>query len=302
MIIALIEAGMRGYQIRVCCINEKIAVAMKPTRHIFTALISFLSIAFFSCTEELPDVTGKNRLYELRSVSDQNIDGHIKIRERFDKSTQLELVLNNTDPNKTYSAYMYFSNALEAGEVALTLTPVSGQSKSSVTEISHLDSGSLITYDDLLQFDGHISILTEQEHPGYVAQADIGRNALTGRFQQFMLYEGDIEGITGILTVEERESGFSLLTVEIDGGVQGKLHPVTLNFGSINQKSGVAGTLNPVEGNTGISRTNVEQLDGEMPAPYQSLIDFQGFARIHLGEGTEMNTILAQGNIAFEEN
>jgi len=275
---------------------------MKTAPGIFMGLISFLSITFFSCTEELPNVTGKNQLYLLSSLSDQDIDGQVKLRERYDGSTQLELALNNTDPNRSYSAYIYFSNALEGGQIAITLTPVDGHSKNSVTEISHLDSGALITYEEWLQFDGHIKIRVEQDPVTYVAQADIGLNALTGRRQQFMLHESDIEGIAGLLTIEERKSGYSLITVQMDGSIPGKQHPVTLNFGSIIQESGIAGILNPVEGNTGIGRTNVERLDDDMAVPYEELVDFKGFARIHLGDGTEMNTILAQGNIAFIED
>jgi hypothetical protein len=37
-------------------------------------------------------------------------------------------------------------------------------------------------------------------------------------------------------------------------------------------------------------------------APYRALVELQGFIRIHMGTGVEMNTILAQGNIAFVEN
>jgi hypothetical protein len=274
---------------------------MKITQHIFKALLISQSIAFFSCNEEMPNVTGKNQLYELRSVSEQDIDGHVKIRERFDGTTQLELVLNNTDPNKTYSAYLHFNDFLEGGEVALTLTPVTGNSKSSVTEITALDSGSEITYEGLLEFDGHVKVNVEQGAGAYVAQADIGQNALTGRFQQFTLEEADIEGVQGLFTVEERENGFSLATIQMDGSVAGKQHPVTLNFGSIGSTSGVAGNLNPVEGSTGVGRTTVEQLD-DMTIPYKDLIDFNGFLRVHLGEGDEMNTTLAQGNIAFVED
>lgn len=275
---------------------------MKITQHIFKALLVSQSIAFFSCTEELPNVTGKNKLYELRSVSGQNIDGHVKIRERFDGSTQLELVLRNTDPNKTYAASLYFNDVLEGGELALALTPVNGNSKNSVTEISALDSGTEITYEGLLQFDGHVKIMVEQEAGANVAKADIGQNALTGRFQQFILQEGDIEGVQGLLTVEERENGFSLATIEMDGSVAGKQHPVTLNFGSVSNTTGVAGNLNPVEGSSGVGMTTVEQLDDEMTIPYEDLIDFGGFLRVHLGEGDEMSTTLAQGNIAFVED
>lgn len=283
-------------------IKRKITPAMKFTQRIFTCFLIPLICVLSGCVEELPDITGRNYLYELKPLTDPVIDGLAKIRERNDGSTQLELVLNNLDPDGTYPAYIHFNNSINGGGVALALTPVDGQSQNSVTEIRTLDTGETITFDELLQFDGHLNIQLG-DNPGLtVAQADIGRNALTGRFQQFNLYQRDVEGVSGILTIEERESGFSLLAVEMDGSISGQQHPVTLNFGSVLDESGLAGTLNPVEGTSGVGRTHVEHLDGDLVAPYQALVNFQGFARIHLGEGPDMNTVLAEGNIAYTEN
>ena len=268
----------------------------------FAFLLIPLVFGLFSCDEELPNVTGKNHLYELKSISEQDIDGHMKIRQRNDGSTQIELVLNNLGSNDTYPAYLHFNNALEGGGVALTLTPVDGNSQNSVTEVTELDSGQPITYDELKSFDGHINVQLGNDPGAVVAQADIGMNALTGRFQQFTLQEGDVANASGIVTVEERESGFSLITVEVEGSIEGKQHPVTLNFGSIYDSQGQAGTFNPVDGSTGLSHTHVENLDGELVAHYNSLVEFNGFVRVHLGTGAEMNTVLVQGNIAYVEN
>jgi hypothetical protein len=237
----------------------------------------------------------------LDPVSSENIDGHVKIRERNDGSIQLELVLNHADPDLTYPAFIHFNNLLDGGGIALTLTPVDGHSQSSVTEISTLDSGLDLNYIELLEFDGHVIIQMENDPGTVVAQADIGMNALTGRFQQFSLLEGDIAGASGIITVAERESGFSLITVEIEGGVPGKHHPVTLNFGPISSELDIAATLNPVDGSLGFAKTHLEKLDGNLQAPYHALVEFNGFTRVHL-ESSEMNTILAQGNIAYDEN
>ncbi len=269
-------------------------------QYLFTALV--ISTALSSCTEELPNVTGKNHIYNLNPVSSEKIDGHVKIRERFDGSIQLELALENTDPNKIYPAYIHFNNVLDGGGVALTLTPVDGHSQSSVTEINTLDSGAEITYEELRKFDGHVNIQLDNDQGKLVAQADIGTNALTGKFQQFQLMEGDVAGTTGIITIAERESGFSLVTIDIDGAIEGKQHPITLNFGSMYSESELAGNLHPVDGDTGVSKTHVEKLNGDLVAPYEALVALEGFVRVHLGEGNEMNTILAQGNIAYVEN
>jgi hypothetical protein len=293
-----IKATSSGFRV----LTEKITTAMKTTQQILAYLLIPFILGLFSCEEEMPDVSGRNYIYELPSTSEQGIDGHMKIRERNDGSTQVELVLNGLDPDGTYPAYIHFNNTLEGGGIAITLTPVDGHSSNSVTEIRTLDSGTSITFEELREFDGHLNIQLGNDRGTIAAQADIGLNALTGRFQQFNLHEGDLEGVSGVLTIEERESGFSLITVQIEGSIPGKQHPVTLNFGSIHAKSGIAGTLNPVDGDTGIGKTHLEQLDGKLVAPYRALVELQGFIRIHMGTGVEMNTILAQGNIAFVEN
>ena len=255
-----------------------------------------------ACNEELPDVSGKNRIYELSSITDDRIDGQVTIRERNDGTTQLELSLNGIRPEAVHPAYIHFNTALEGGGIAITLTPVDGNSSSSVTEISKLDNGSPITYDELVSFDGHLNVQMDGNQGTVVTQGDIGENALTGRFQQFQLDAVDVMGADGLLTINERESGFSLLEVSLNSAVAGRQHPTTLNFGSFESEGGIAVTLNPVDGDNGIGLTHLEELDGDLLAPYEALVNFQGFLRVHLGPDTEMDTIVSEGNIAYTSN
>ena len=267
-------------------------------KRISYSLIS-LFLCLISCEEELPNVSGKNRLYEITSISDDRIDGQMIIRERNDGSTQLELSLNGVRSDHVHPAYIHFNTALEGGGIAMTLIPVDGNSSTSVTEITKLDSGVPISYDELVAFDGHINIQLDDDHGTVVAQADIGENALTGRFQQFPLDEVTIAGADGLLTIHERESGYSLLEVVLEASVAGRQHPTTLNFGSMENEGGIAVTLNPIDGDNGIGKTHLEELDGDLLAPYEALINFQGFIRVHLGPDGEMDTVVSEGNIAF---
>ena len=255
-----------------------------------------------ACDSELPNVSGKNRVYELSALTTPRIEGQAIIRERNDGSTQLEITLDGLAPQAQLPAYIHFNTALEGGGIAITLAPVDGNSGTSVTEIKQLDNGTPITYDKLLILDGHLNIQLDDNQGTLVAQGDIGSNALTGRFQQYSLDAVDVAQADGILTVEERESGYSLLTVTVEETVAGRQHPVTLNFGNIADDAEVAVFLNPVEGDSGIGQTNLEQLNGGLLIPYPALIEFSGFIRVHLGPDAEMNTILSEGNIAFIGN
>ena len=265
-------------------------------------LIVFALATLTACNEELPNVSGKNRVYELSSITDDRIDGQVIIRQRNDGTTQLEISLNGVRPEGVHPAYIHFNTALEGGGIAITLTPVDGNSSTSVTEISKLDNGAPITYEELESFDGHLNIQMDGNQGTVVAQGDIGENALTGRFQQFQLAAVDLSGADGLLTISERESGFSLLQVALNSTVAGRQHPTTLNFGSLENESGVAVTLNPVDGDSGIGFTHLEELDGDLLAPYEAMVNFQGFVRVHLGPDSEMATIVSEGNIAYTSN
>jgi len=268
---------------------------MKLNVPIRYGLLAIAILWVTSCDSELPDVSGKNRVYELSALTAERIEGQVIIRERNDGSTQLEISLDGLAPQAQLPAYVHFNTALEGGGIAITLEPVDGNSGTSVTEVTQLDNGTPLGYDELIEFDGHLN-------SSLVAQGDIGANALTGRFQQFSLTAVDINNADGLLTVEERESGYSLLTVDLEQTVAGRQHPATLNFGVIADDAEIAVFLNPVDGDSGISKTDLEQLDGGLLIPYQALIEFSGFIRVHLGPDADMTTIVSQGNIAYIGN
>ncbi len=256
---------------------------------------------FFSCDEELSNVSGKNKFYLLNSLTEHQIDGQIIVRERNDGTTQLELTLYGTRPDGVYPAYIHFNTIVEGGGIAITLTPVDGNSGVSVTEITKLDTGSPISYQEILEFDGHLNVQLDDNQGTLVAQADVGENSLTGRFQQFQLTPVDAQGTTGLLTINERESGFSLVEVTLDNAIAGRQHPTFLIFGSSQQPGNLAATLNPVDGDNGRGTTHLEKLNGNLLAPYEALVDFQGFLRVHLGPDQDLETIMAEGNMGFTE-
>jgi len=275
---------------------------MKLNVPIRYGLLAIAILWVTSCDSELPDVSGKNRVYELSALTAERIEGQVIIRERNDGSTQLEISLDGLAPQAQLPAYVHFNTALEGGGIAITLEPVDGNSGTSVTEVTQLDNGTPLGYDEIIEFDGHLNIQLDDNQGSLVAQGDIGANALTGRFQQFSLTAVDVNNADGLLTVEERESGYSLLTVDLEQTVAGRQHPATLNFGVIADDAEIAVFLNPVDGDSGISKTDLEQLDGGLLIPYQALIEFSGFIRVHLGPDADMTTIVSQGNIAYIGN
>ena len=57
-------------------------------------------------------------------------------------------------------------------------------------------------------------------------------------------------------------------------------------------------TFNDVDGNSGISKTNVIQLDDGTPFGYDDVLEVNGYINIHLS-ASNLTTLVAQGNIGL---
>jgi hypothetical protein len=55
--------------------------------------------------------------------------------------------------------------------------------------------------------------------------------------------------------------------------------------------------LNPVDGTTGISKTQVSALVGGAAITYTQLLTRNAYINVHLNDGAGLSTIVAQGNI-----
>ena len=55
-------------------------------------------------------------------------------------------------------------------------------------------------------------------------------------------------------------------------------------------------SFNPVDGNTGMSMTQVEVLDNNTSITFDEILTFNGYINVHLS-ATQLSTIVAQGNI-----
>ena len=54
--------------------------------------------------------------------------------------------------------------------------------------------------------------------------------------------------------------------------------------------------LTNVDGDTGMSKTNVSELNDGTAVSYDELIDFNGYINVH-NSGSDIGTLVAQGNI-----
>lgn len=122
------------------------------------------------------DLRVEMQVYPLHSVTDPDISGTATFMKIGNK-TKVMIDLDGTPKGGSHPAHIHFNSAAVGGGIAISLTPVNGSSGKSVTIISEMDSGTPITYEDLINFNGYINVhLSIDQLAVIVAQGDIGSN------------------------------------------------------------------------------------------------------------------------------
>ncbi|NNL08987.1 MAG: CHRD domain-containing protein [Croceitalea sp.] len=245
--------------------------------------------------------TGNVKAYQLGSVSDPGISGTATFTELDDNTVSLEINLQNTSDGEMHPAHIHFNTAAEGGDIAVSLEAVDGDSGMSTTIISQLNDGTPITYDGLLNFDGYINVHFSADDLGtLIAQGDIGQNELTGMTKVYALGSVSDPDISGIATFEERVNGEALATVDLQNTSAGEMHPGHIHFNTAAEGGDIAVSLIPVNGATGMSKTNINAQDDGTSLGYSALLNFDGYINIHFS-ADDLGTLIAQGDIGQNE-
>ncbi|GAL67432.1 CHRD domain-containing protein [Jejuia pallidilutea] len=264
--------------------------------------ILLLPILFLCSCDNDDDVVfiGATQTIQLNSVADPNISGTAKFIENEDGSTTVELQLIGTPSGGMHPAHIHFNTAAEGGGIAVTLGTVNGDTGFSTATFSKLDNDTNVTFEDMLVFDGYINVhLSDSELTTIVAQGDIGQNVLTGASTVYSLNELDVTGISGTATFYERANGEALAILDIANTPVDGMHPAHIHMGSVATAPGdILFTFDPVDGNTGMSMTNVSELDDETPFGYSDVLTVDGYINVHLS-AADLATIVAQGDIGI---
>ncbi len=238
-----------------------------------------------------------SKTYDLESVDNPDISGTAKIIENSDNTVTIELELQNTPDGGQHPAHIHFNTAAEGGDIALTLGTVDGTTGTSSITVDALDDGSPITYGELLDFDGYINVHLSADDLGtLVAQGDIGQNDLTGTTKTYDLGSVAVPDISGTATFSERVNGEALAVIELQNTPAGGSHPAHIHQNTAVQGGPIAFTFNPVDGDTGMSATNLAALDNGTEFGYQAVLEFDGYINVHLS-ADDLGTLVAQGDI-----
>src|SRR6056297_2771655 len=236
------------------------------------------ALVITSCSNDDDDIIppivdgGDSTTYQLSSVSNPDISGTAKIIDNEDNSITVELSLENTPSGGMHPAHIHFNTAAEGGGIALSLGVVDGDTGESSITVSALDDGTPITYETLLDFDGYINVhLSADDLPTLVAQGDIGQNELTGQTKTYKLGAVAVPHISGTATFSARVNGEALAVIELENTPAGGEHPAHIHNNTAAEGGGIAFSFAQVNGDTGISKTNVAALDDDTSFGYTDI-------------------------------
>jgi hypothetical protein len=240
------------------------------------------------------EFTGDQKVYTLKPVADPNVSGTATFQERKNGSTLVTVDLENTQAGASHPSHIHANTIAEGGGIVINLNNVDGTTGMARTNVKQLNSGTAITYDELLDFNGYLNV--HAAGGTFVVQGDIGQNELTGVQEEYNLNELGGSGVSGTATFAERKNGKTQITLALTGTTAGGDHPAHIHANNAATGGGIVLDLKNVSGATGKSVTSANALKDGTAITYAQLIAYNGHINVHLSP-TELGTRIAQGNI-----
>ena len=263
------------------------------------SILFSIFIVFSSCTkddvEENVEIASKT--YQLQSANGYSVSGTARFINNSNGTISVELNLTGTPSNAMLPAYIHSNTAAETGPIGISLVPASGASGESFTTFNTKDDGTQISYQQLLNMDGYLTVRVDSNNSQIVAYVDIGQNELTQNTTSYTLQEVDLDGVSGNITFTERINGEALAVFNLSNLPSGGSHPAYIYSGNIaNAPGNLIYTFNNVDGTTGKSFSNIAEDENGNSLLYQDLLTIDAYVDVVLSE-TTTNYHLAQGNI-----
>ncbi|TYA56016.1 CHRD domain-containing protein [Formosa maritima] len=246
------------------------------------------------------ELTGVSKTYTLGEKDIPGISGTAVFSERENGESLAVIQLLNTVIGELHPAHIHFNTAVEGGDIAFTFNSVNGETGKSYTNVKELDDATSFLYIDIIGFDGYINVHeSDMNLDTIIAQGDIGENELTGDFISYNLNEVDMSGISGSATFYGRTSGEALAVILLQNTPIDGIHPAFMYSNDVDTPGTVLFSFSPVDGNTGISQTNLATLDDDTPFGFTDVLGVNGNIKVHLNN--VQPTVIAQGNIGSND-
>ena len=123
------------------------------------------------------ELTGEKKEYALNELGGSGVSGIARFEKRKNGKAQITLDLDGTTAGGAHPAHIHANNAATGGSIVLDLKNVNGSTGMSVTSADAMKDGTAVTYDALLNYNGHINVhLSPTQLATRIAQGNIGSN------------------------------------------------------------------------------------------------------------------------------
>ena len=141
-----------------------------------TLLFLTLGIGLLSgCNKDDSPVLTQSKVFQLRYVDNPSLLGKVIVKKNDNGSSTVTIELAGTS-SEVHPVYIYNNSLEEGGTIAITLDPCGCLESNTV--VTQLDNGQPISYEELINFDGHVKIhSTFQDMETILLQGNIGSNA-----------------------------------------------------------------------------------------------------------------------------
>jgi hypothetical protein len=247
------------------------------------------------------DPDPESYVYNLQVKDQLGISGTVTFTKKSATVTTITVKVNGASA-KNHPTHIHANSIAEGGPIVLSLNDVDA-SGNSVTDVTKLDDNTAITYEQLINYDGYINVHESATELGIiVAQADIGSNELTATSKSYNLSAVNASGVNGAALFQKRKDNSTMVTLTMTGLIAGTQYPANIHLGSVQTIGGgpVRRALNPVDGTSGKSITNISALDDNTVISYDNWLLYDGYIAVR--SAIVNPVVISQGNIGSNSN
>lgn len=117
-----------------------------------------------------------NMVYPLHSVNNSGVSGTVTF-EKTSRGTKVTIQVSGARKGINHPACLHNNSVAEGGGVAITLSPINGNTGRSITTVTKTNFGWPITYEELIGYDGFVNVHLSSGQPlTILAEGNIGSN------------------------------------------------------------------------------------------------------------------------------